>query len=286
MIAIGKIGQKLIFNRQSPEGTRSNTNGNVGAFTLFNLLIKNNEKETFCVVGDSDKYFNDYENLIDYDGSQICEFGIFFIGINDDEKLINYINSTKLRYILICDDERCLDALNANTRLTHLPEHIISQSTREYTFHGKSYMLEYVPIERSVVFNEQIQRSRKTRNMTVIANCSEIYDRLDIARQLTSRTEYITIYGRLDKNKTYPKRFVGEVKYQEAQKILKESWSTLIIPVKKKVITSKYVEALLNNCLPIFYKDYYYELLDDVMRYKSLLVVENSNDVLRVYRWI
>ena len=37
-ILLGKIGQKVIFNRSSKECDRSNTNGNVGTYLLFKLL--------------------------------------------------------------------------------------------------------------------------------------------------------------------------------------------------------------------------------------------------------
>lgn len=277
MIAIGKIGQKIIFDRSSKECQRSNTNGNVGSYTLFNMLIQCLPRERFCVVGESDHGL--LRDNVTYEKLP-CSFGIFMVGINDDKDLIDYINRTELKYILVCDDERCLDALNNNKRLTHLPIEIISQSNSEYCFHGRQYTLRYLPIERTVLFNSKQSRVKKTTVMSCLANYSDVYDRLGAVDMLTKLIS-INIYGRLDGSKLYDEKFMGEVNYEQAQKILRESLSTLIVPVKKGVITSKYVEALMNDTIPVLYKDYGHQLLED---FPKELIVGTSFEVKRIYQ--
>ena len=53
-IAIGKLGQKLIFNRESKEGIRSATNGNASVWSFYNLLITQRKHDNFIFVGNYD----------------------------------------------------------------------------------------------------------------------------------------------------------------------------------------------------------------------------------------
>lgn len=287
---VGKIGQKLIFNRNSNEAKRSNTNGNFGAYKLFQLLFEQNKNDTFFVIGDNDLIPNQFENVYNaYDLSiNILKnikqtFGIFIPSILNDKRVINIINTLKFPYIILADDPRCLDELNKNNLLKHLPTLIISQFEDSYIFKNVLYNVKYIPIERAIIYNNYIQNNinlkSKTITTSVIANITNEYHRLEIVDELTKNQLDVNIYGRLDINKIYRKQFKGEINYLKIIKIMSQSLSTLLVPIKPGWVTSKYVEALMNNTLPIFYKDYNTLLLGSF----SNLIINNTNDFDKLY---
>lgn len=273
-IGIAKIGQKLIFDRSSHDAIRSSTNGNVSVWSFFNLLIHENKNIKFYIYNydilPAKNCFDFYE--ISPDKLDIC---LFFVGINDDSNLINIINTYNLKYILFCDDLRCLNSLNKNQNLKTLPLKIISQDNRKYIFHNKIYHLKYLPIETSQCYLENINKCQKKTNfMTILANYTTTYPRLDIIQSLINNTNY-KVYGRLNKNKKYSSNFKGEVDYKAAQHYLASSYFTLIVPVEKNVVTTKYIEALLNNTIPLFYKDYNTRILKIPRR----LIIRTKKDI-------
>ena len=210
-IAIGKLGQKLIFNRKSKEGIRSATNGNASVWSFYNLLITQRKHDKFIFVGNYDilPSKNCYD-INDFDQTKI-DIGLFFVGIFHDEKMINFINKSNLKYVLICDDLRCLDVLNDNKKLINLPIKIISQIEQEYTFHNQVYKLIYLPIETSMCYKFKYKKIKKIDNMNILANYSEVYDRLKIVTYFINDLSNINVYGRLDKNTNYLSNFKGEI---------------------------------------------------------------------------
>lgn len=268
-IFVGKIGQKLIFNRKSKECDRSNTNGNVGAYLFFKLLFENNKNDTFYVIGDNDlnTFKNEYENVIDASKYTMLELmnikpdvGVFLIGLlnemNPGNKVIEFINVSKIRWLLVSDDPRCLDTKAKDIK--NLPRKIISQFSGSIDFCGKNYFVEYVPIETASCYGcDFLQDSIKEKDFIVVANTAGDYDRLGIVDNLTDGIENVEIFGRIDKDEyKSDKRFKGEVKFSEMQEIMRSTKTTLLVPIKPGWVTSKYIEALMNGVVPIFYKDY------------------------------
>lgn len=268
-IGIGKIGQKLIFNRNSKDALRSNTNGNYSAYMTFKLLIEQNPQHTFFIIGEND-YNNEFFNCINIYGcspQRLNEIGIDYLilipGLIQDEYLINILNYSNIPYSLLVDDIRCLNELSKNKQLITYPKHILSQMSCFYKFKEKVYNIKYCMLEKVIIYKETLKDEfNKTIPMTIFANSSktilnhETYDRLKIIEEITSLCPHIEIYGRLDKNTIYRNSFKGEITYNEVIDKLKNSLTTFLVPVEKNFLTSKYVEALLNNCLPIFHEDY------------------------------
>lgn len=298
-IAIGKIGQKLIFDRDSEAGTRSNTNGNFAAYSLFKLLIEKNPNDTFYIIGDNDLdtlQVKLYENAIDAKYFSLndiddigIDFAIFMVGIvpliNSNEKIIEVVNNIPIRWLLISDDPRCLRSFSVSNELYSYPEDIISQTNTGIMFNNKFYNTKYVPIEAAVCYNYTIpeyKSEEKEYNMIVVSNTTKGYNRTQIIHSLIGGLN-IPLIGRLseeDKEKFNFKNYIGEVKHEESLKLLRKSLTTLAVPIDYKHITSKYVEALMNNCLPIFFETYGHDLLGNISR---SIIVEDRHELEWVY---
>ena len=293
-ILLGKIGQKIIFNRESKDCDRSNTNGNVGTYLLFKLLIENNKDITFYVASENDlgsfETFESapYANVIDASGMEWYELKkenidvmLVLTGLTQYEKndrFINIINNLRAEFMLLSDDPRCLDSVSEDERITRMPNLIISQFEGEYNFKGKMYHVFYEPIERASCYKFEPREGEKDFDMVIVSNTSgEKYNRVKIVSGLIDGMTGLSIYGRLsedEKESLGRGNCKGEVKYAEMQKILSRSYSTLVVPIQKGWVTSKYVESLMNGVLPIFYKDYNTELLEA----EDLIVVRDSEE--------
>jgi hypothetical protein len=296
---IGKINQKLIFNRRSKDALRSGTNGNISAYSIFKLLIDKNPNDEFYVMGDNDlDTLNEIpENVIDAKDATLKEIkkfnidhGIIMAGLPPEgqslktDKVIQILNKyDKIGWVLISDDPRCLDSLSNNKDLKSYPDEIITQFMADYKFKDRHYGTKYIPVETAVNYVLKIREMKqKDFIMVAISNSVKDYNRTEILYNLLGRS-FIPIIGRLstkDKLK-YPFHcHLGEVEYSRAQDLLERSVSTLIIPVRAGCVTSKYVEALSNNCLPIFYKSYGHELLG---RIPEELIVSSSEDLKQLH---
>lgn len=291
-IVVGKIGQKLIFNRNGRECNRSNTNGNVGAYLFFKLLFEKNKDDIFYVVGENDlsTFKHGYKNVIDASKYSNIEkigirpdFGVFIIGMtnttNTGEKSIAYINESGVKWLLVADDPRCLNAKAVDIR--NLPSRIISQFRGSVLFCGKRYFVDYVPIETASCYGyEYIQETIKEKDLVVVANTAGRYNRLEIVDQLTKGIDGVEIFGRLDHPKYLEdSRFKGEVKFELVQRYMSEAKTTLLVPIMPGWVTSKYIEALMNGVVPIFYKDYGVKLLPFMY---DELVVENRDQTANI----
>lgn len=276
-IAIGKIGQKLIFDRNSQDALRSSTNGHASVWAFYRLMIEQCPENTYIFAGDYDILPSN--NCTTLKDTSIIDVGIFFVGINDDVKLINFINNSTFPYVLIVDDIRCLNALNKNTRLKRLPLVIFNQNDLVYMFHDKKYFLQYLPFETAQCYKYKHQPYLKTTNMTILANVSEVYNRLSIVKQYTYTHPEIAVYGRLDKH-IYPYNFKGEVDYQIALNKLARSKMTFLVPVMKGTVTTKYIEALMNDCIPLFYKTYGTSYLKSKLVEKMIVNTQEDFDNL------
>ena len=265
---IGKLGQKLVFNRDSSLANRSNTNGNVGAYTFFNLLIECMKDDVFVSCFNDDlensEYLKQHSNIkkdkIENDG-----IGIFMLGMVYDADFYQHIemlNKTNLPYYIFCDDIRCLTSFSRlDIELTNLPIKIYGQSICTICIKDKVYNVEYAPLEKTILYNAKSIDVKKTLDCIILANDSNNeYDRLSVVEKIVK--DKIDVYGRLKKNQVYSKNFKGEVTYDESQLLLSSSYTTLVVPVSSKVITSKYIEAIINGTFPIFHHDYLYEYAD------------------------
>lgn len=294
-ILVGKIGQKIIFNRESKDCDRSNTNGNVGTYLLFKLLFENNKKDTFYVASDNDLNTFDempFENVVDISGHPwefVNALGIdaMFVltGLTQFEKGTNFfncINNLDAKFILLSDDPRCLDSVSDDVRITRNPDVIISQFEGKYNFKGIEYQVKYVPIERASCYKCEIHNDEKDIDMIIVSNTSgKEYDRVKIVSEIIDGITGLNIYGRLSEEEREmlgSENCKGEVKYTEMQNIFRKAYSTLVVPIKKGWVTSKYVESLMNGVLPIFHEDYNTNLLE----VNNLIVIHNKDEFIDV----
>ena len=166
-------------------------------------------------------------------------------------------------------------------KISNLPSAIYGQSTKEYKIQDVSYVLQYMPVEKTVLYKSKMTfKKQKTCICSVIANKSgKEYDRLQIVKDIV-KSNY-PVYGRLD-DKQYPSNFKGEVKYDEVERILQSSISTLLVPVRPGCMTSKWVEAIIQGCIPIFYKDYPFEYTG----IREPFIVSSENDLKQVLEYI
>lgn len=293
-ILLGKFGQKIIFNRDSKECDRSNTNGNVGTYLLFKLLIENNKNDTFYVASDNDLgsfIEKPFENVIDvsdmtYDEMSEISFDAMLVlsGLTRFEKndrFINIVKNLNTGYILLSDDPRCLDSVLGDDRVGRKPDLIISQFAGDYTFNGKTYEVMYVPIERASCYQCEINYPEdKNIDMVIASNTSgKEYDRVKELASIIKGVPGLDIYGRLTEEEREllgEDNCKGEIKYTEMQNLFRKSFSTFIVPIRKGWVTSKYVESLMNGVLPIFHKDYDTTLLES----SDLFIVHDKKDFI------
>lgn len=296
-IIVGKVGQRLIFNRESSECDRSNTNGNVSAYALFNMLFELNKNDTFYVLTENDGFLKKYNNVIDISNYTIeeinkikADFALFIPGIIYKKYEIKKINNLNVDYNLLVDDKRCLNALNINKDLIKLPNKILSQFEGKYIFKNKKYNVIYCELEKAILYNCNLSEFHcKYTILNCFANSTKtynkdikLYNRLKIVNNLIQNTD-IRVYGRLYEGEYYSPNFEGELSYKEAQLKMSQSLATLLVPVEKNFVTSKYVEALMNYTMPVFYKDYNTKLLKFV---KKKYIVKNNKQLIKLYNYI
>lgn len=296
-ILLGKFGQKVIFNRESKECDRSNTNGNVGTYLLFKLLIENNKKDTFYIASENDLSTFEkmpFENVVDasdmdweyLEGMNIDAMFVLtgLTQFEKDDRFIKIVNWLSARFILLSDDPRCLDSVSEDFRITRQPNVIISQFSGMYNFKDVAHEVRYEPIERASCYGCKVYNEEKEIDMIIISNTSgKEYDRVKILSNVVNGSSGINIYGRLsddEKESLGKDNCKGEVKYTEMQSILRKSSSTFMVPIKKGWVTSKYVESLMNGVLPIFHEDYNTSLLEA----HDLIIVRDKEEFSNVLK--
>lgn len=300
-IAIAKIGQKIIFNRNDTLVKRDNSNGNYELYQMLRLLFDNTQDVDFYIISDNDiATTNIYNHVKDSYGDKPKKYDatIVIAGLGDYENnlysdtLFNTINlSDKL--LLISTDPRCLESTLIDKRLTKQPNKILSQFEGTVNYDGIIYNIDYAPLETSTAYEHKLDASldnyfNKTKKLVVISNSSaKEYGRIEKVSKLLDSFKDVEVYGKIipEEVKLLNKQhYMGSVKYNIIPKILKASDTTLIVPIDKNVVTGKYIEALMYNCIPIFYKDYNIKDInkpnEHISKLLQDLVVENSEELI------
>ncbi len=266
-IGIAKIGQKVFFNRDSKEVKRSNTNGNFGTYKLFTLLFELNKLDTFYMLSKSDLDLTIYPNVIPCCADQNKLDAIILLpGLvlhKSDLDTLEVIKNSKCKLVILSDDPRCLR--ETLKYLKRKPNFVGMQNNDFVYWNNKVLDGFYVPLEMAQ--NYKFKRPiyfYKQFDFTVVANDSgDKYNRIKILSELISDIN-VNIYGRISDEKKAilgKNKCRGEVEYSEMQRILSKTLSTLLIPIEKNLVTSKYIEAIQNRVVPIFHKDYNIGLL-------------------------
>lgn len=276
-----KPGQKVFFDRNAIEVKRSNTNGNYGTYKLFQLLIELNPQDNFYILSESDltntTYPNAYPTCSNIN-SLDCIIILPGMILKPSDKhllysLLNYIG----KIIILSDDPRCLRS--TLQYLYKMPSFIGMQNNGFIVVDRKLYQGHYVPLELATCYKlNKPTIPYKTKNIIAIANTTPDHYRTKVLNSIIGEIK-LPIYGRLSEEEVEllgKEKCIGEVEYNEMQNILASSMSTILIPIEKGLVTSKYIEAIINKSIPIFHKDYNIRLLG-LEDYPY--VVENSEDL-------
>lgn len=289
-IAICKYGQKIIFDRSSISANRSNTNGNVMLYKLLIFLFEKFNNDEFYLMSDYDVKPN-YKNVYNYSKHLSYDTFILIGGLaeyENNEELINKINNIKCdKIILLSEDPRCITSISKDKRLNIGVDEIIGLSNKEIEFCGFYRKINYVPLELLMSYNNNYELHYKefTNNPFIIANSTfSQYERINKLNDLIKFK--IEHYGRLseqDKKIIEDNSYItngGELNYKDIISKYESHYINIVIPIEKGWVTSKYVESLLYNCMPLIYKDYNLKLIDNKIIDKYSF--ENSEELLKI----
>ena len=268
-IGLVKIGQKIYFNRDNKAVKRSNTNGNQGLYKMIMLLVENNKGDNFYMISDSDiQDFKPADNIEQYRNENL-DVVFVITGLGEYEKSISLISELNtlyfdgVKFIFLCEDPRCLESMEQDGRMNFIPSLIITQTVGMFKYKNKNIKMIYVPIEKAICYKyKECNNVKKNKFVIAIANTSgDKYNRTQILSNLLDKKD-IPVYGRLTSEEDMLfKDYRGELEYVEMMDVLRKSLCTIIIPIRKGWVTSKYMEALMNDVYPIFYVDYNISLL-------------------------
>lgn len=288
-IAVGKIGQKLIFDRTGIEANRSNINGNAVVSKFYEIIFENITEHDWYVVGDYDYIPLQYSNHVHHgelDGEY--DLGIFFSGVifENSDPCLKYINESGIKWYLLTEDKYCLP----NTpKLKNLPKRIYGMSNDKVNIRGTEYKVKPYNIGASIAYkhSNKIQNVKDIDCILTMGNSNKDARYSELA-PLIAKYNNIEIYGRenvcINAN---DKRYKGEVPYSEMIEIYKRSKSCICTPVYSGWYTGKIVECLMYNMIPIVTANYDYSamFLDhggerwDGYYPPVLFKIENKNDL-------
>lgn len=287
-VIIMKIGQDIILGEGIENERRSNTNGNVGLTKLVKLLVETSPNVQFYIGSKVNKEIerDDWakevivlEDLTKEEQDKVSSSNdavLLVAGLtsysNEEElsKVFGLITNTlSNNFVVLSDDPRCLDETLSYEKFTRKPDAILTQFEGEINLPTLGITMEttYIPIETVFCYKESQTLRTKKEDLVIVANSSgDKYDRISKVEQAlkSSNNPMAKIYGRLtesDKEKLEGFNLIGEVTYNEIQDELQTSSCTYVVPIGKGMVTSKYVEAILNGCIPLFHEDYGLDLI-------------------------
>ena len=281
-VLVGKVGQKVFFNRDSEEVKRSNTNGNVGLYKLMKLMFDNMPDVEFWLASKNDGT-EQFSNVVDASSCDFLdlapyEFDAFILiaGLAEyekDERFINIANDAGnhcKKTLLLAEDPRCIDSLSKSERFhSFMPDKILAQQDGLLMFRDKVMFSEYFPLELASCYEEKVHIAFGVFNRTgavIMANTTGTsYDRVGIVADVLDGTNvHHVVYGSLsgdDERNANRFNHGGEIGFRQVENELECALVTYCVPIHPHWVTSKYVEALVHGVLPIFHSDYGVELL-------------------------
>lgn len=211
------------------------------------------------------------------------------------------LNELKVPWFAIATDPRYIQT-NMVIRDLKPPLDIISQYNQtknyhyidEYPNHGKDWTITvkdvnlfYSGIEKLNLTNEELINTGNRPNLFSIASMQSStwgskndYRFNELEKWiLKSGKDNISIFGKWDEyySDRYPTYFKGLLPYQELDEFFKNTKYTLIIPIGKNWVTSKWCEMLRVGVLPFFHPDY--DTQFNTFPENSFLRVKNSEEM-------
>lgn len=292
-ILFGKLGQKIVYDRNLPEAIRSNTNGNYESYNLLRMLssILRNVlvvEDNILISLEQQKVNGSIKLITDFAPNIDCAFILLGADINNvSTKLLNIINSG-IKWYALCSDPRCLNALT--DYITNAPEKVFAgASGLACEIAGKVLFTEYMNIEAANVYQESLPRDLEYKHdcMVVIANQTPTWDRIKNVKEMTALIpkDRIAIYGR-NSGKDLDERFGGERSLQFIYNSQLLSKVTYIAPISPGWITAKYLESIYRGVIPLVSPEYATLVpgfREDIMNVDRDLLVETPDDVLNMY---
>lgn len=295
-VFVGKIGQPLNFNRNAAQVRRSNMNGNVDNFKFYTFLFdasnKLNWDVEFDIIGDTDLNKSLYKKVWpnvkavkkptdDYD------LGIVYGGSYLRGQLLDFLKEYDGDWILVSTDTRTM--LTEVKDLKRPPIAVFTMTDNkscEVYYNMKWTPVNYLPLQELLAYNEGLRKvnvnSLKTQDLVISISESKDYNRVKVLYDLIGYTLPCKIFGRIDETGLdHDYRYFGELETNSFYNIFAKAKQTVIVPVKPKWVSGKYVESILLGVAPIFVEGYNIELMG--LKREDVFLVRNSEEFLVAY---
>lgn len=183
--------------------------------------------------------------------------------------IYHYLNETNIPWVMIANDPRYIpqgnDLINQPKMILSQYDEIIEMKTFD-NWEDQNYIKNkikcvYAGMEKIFLIDKKINNSSdKTINFMMVLNEGNngVKSRYPMLKEyvLDSMSD-VEIYGKWDESTIgNDKRFKGPKKFEELQEKLPSVKYTLIIPIKKGWVTSKWVEMICNGIIPFFHPTY------------------------------
>lgn len=218
--------------------------------------------------------------------------------------IVEYLNNSNVPWTMLFPDPRWIKSSEQFGNLIdlfNLPKFLMGQSdvtlpwrhvlaydptklTTEFKYEHDKFNCQYGEIEKVNGFGKKITdpSSPRENEFTIVAMQSSgenskhdyRYDQLKKWILDIDKENKFDIYGKWDESYTKNhQQFKGLKTKEELGEILKKTKYTLVIPLRKKWSSYKYIEMLLNGVVPFFHPDYdtsnYIVSADNFLRLKS-----------------
>jgi hypothetical protein len=212
--------------------------------------------------------------------------------------IIHYLNMSNITWYMIATDPRYIKDNMKHRELVNVPKEILAQYTRKVLWHS---LIEYLPfspenekpidvnykgVEKINLIGEKIippDNQERTNKFSVVAMQSSWGKtqpdwRHDVLKKWVfkyDKNQEMCVYGKWAEGftKGYP-QFKGYLPSEEIDKIFENTRYTLVIPIRKNWVTSKYAEMLRVGVVPFIHPDYdtQYNVIpkDNFIRLKSV----------------
>ena len=258
-IGIGKIGQKILFDREGKEAKRSNNNGNFDVYKFCSILFDNFEDDRFFLVGDSDYGHCEkrWGNVLDV--SQVQEEYYKSVDVlfaygglpSDDDKVLRFVRESKCDWAIFSTDSRCLCD---DIRVFKDPVGIYSMGSRQVCINDRSIESTYLGLEKCIAYKHRSETYKKDVKCIVSTSESKEYDRVGSILKVIGKTD-VPVYGRCP-SYVEDGRFKGEIQIREMHCLYSRAKTSLCSPIDRGWVTGKYMECLMFDVIPLFTFDY------------------------------
>ena len=231
------------------------------------------------------------------------------MGFNYAAPISEYINSSNTPYFVMIPDPRWTGEENMGILydVFKLPKAILSQceqtlnwkyikeyrpdlTTKQMDYITEKINFKYAEIEKVNAFRKHITDPSNERSdeFSIVAmqssseNSKKDYRYIELKKWVldVDKEQKFSIYGRWDEqySKGYS-QFKGLVDHTELPKIFENTKYTLVIPLRKKWASYKYLEMLLSGVVPFFHPDY--DINCDIISKDHFLRVTSPEDMYK-----